>query len=268
MDALEGTITHHSSRSPLYFQAVLGADPITSGVNILPYAAVTLPSAMLAGFGTSKYGWYRPWFFVGFGAFAIAFGLLTRLDGGSSKAYWAGVQCIAAIGAGILTTTTLPCIQAPLAESDQAVATATWGFVRSFGGVWGVAIPAAVFNSRVNELVVTRLTDERMQALLSNGGAYALAAGGQVGTLTEGDPELMAQVRSIYVDSLSLSWYVALGFALLGFIISAVVKEVTLRTDLVTEFGLEERSKDRQDERKVTEGAGTTAGAGDIEPKS
>ena len=138
-----------------------------------------------------------------------------------------------------------PDIRNTLLWAHLLTRTRSW---RSFGGVWGVAIPAAVFNSRVNELVVTRLTDERMQALLSNGGAYALAAGGQVGTLTEGDPELMAQVRSIYVDSLSLSWYVALGFALLGFIISAVVKEVTLRTDLVTEFGLEERSKDRQDE--------------------
>lgn len=206
-------MTDYGAPSPLYFQAISGADPITSGVNILPYAAVTLPSAMIAGFGTSKYGRYRPWFFVGFGMFAIAFGLCTRLDGESPKAYWAGVQCIAGIGAGIMTTTTLPSTQAPLAESDQAVATATWGFVRSFGGVWGVAIPAAAFNSRVNALVATRLTDERMRALLSTGGAYALAARGQVATLTEGDPMLAAQVRGIYVDSLSLCWYVALGLA-------------------------------------------------------
>ncbi|RYO90018.1 hypothetical protein DL762_002913 [Monosporascus cannonballus] len=249
---------------PLYFQAVLGADPITSGVNILPYAAVTLPFAMIAGFGTSKYGRYRPWFFVGFAMFAVAFGLCTRLDGDSSKAYWAGVQCIAAVGAGIMTTTTLPCIQAPLAESDQAVATATWGFVRSFGGVWGVAIPAAVFNSRVNELAATRLTNERTRGLLSNGGAYALAAGGSVRTVTEGDPVLMVQVQSIYVDSLALCWYVALGFALLGFVLSAVVKEVTLRTDLVTEFGLEERYDNRyQKERGDAEGARIAVGDGD-----
>ncbi|RYP28941.1 hypothetical protein DL767_006976 [Monosporascus sp. MG133] len=229
---------------PLYFQAVKGADAITSGVNVLPYAAVTLPFAMVAGFGTSKWGRYRPWFFMGFGGFAIAFGLFTRLDGETTNAYWAGVQCIAAIGAGIITTTTLPCIQAPLAEADQAVATATWGFVRSFGGIWGVAIPAAVFNSKVNELVMTRLEgNEYMQDLLSNGGAYSLAAGGAIRSFTEGDPALAATVESIYVDSLSLSWYVAMGFALLGFILSIVVKEVALREDLVTEFGMKEHPK-------------------------
>ncbi|KAK7753917.1 hypothetical protein SLS62_004015 [Diatrype stigma] len=58
------------------------------------------------------------------------------------------------------------------------------------GGVLGVTIPAAAFSSRVNELVVMRLADERVRTLLSNGGAHALAAGGQVATVTKGDPML------------------------------------------------------------------------------
>lgn len=92
---------------------------------------------MGAGMGISKFGRYRPWFFLGTAAFAISFGLYSRLDENSSAAYWAGAQCIGAAGVGMLVTTTLPVIQAPLIESDQAVATATWGFIRSFGGVMG-----------------------------------------------------------------------------------------------------------------------------------
>jgi hypothetical protein len=225
---------------PLYFQAVLRTDATTSGVNILPLAAVAMPFAMLAGFGVSKFGRYRPWFFLGYALFAMSFGLFSRLDENSSTAYWAGSQCIGAATAGILTTTTLPCIQAPLSELDQAVATATWGFVRSFGGVWSVAIPAAIFNSQVNSLVAERLQDEQLRSLLSNGGAYALASGGRVGSITN-DPSLNARINSIYVDGLRSCWQVGLGFSLLGFIISAVVKEVTMRTRLETDFGMEER---------------------------
>ncbi|ETS82778.1 hypothetical protein PFICI_04654 [Pestalotiopsis fici W106-1] len=228
---------------PLYFQAVLRTDAITSGVNILPMAALAMPFAMIAGFGVSKFGRYRPWFFLGYALFAISFGLFSRLDEKSSTAYWAGSQCIGAAAAGILTTTTLPCIQAPLSEVDQAVATATWGFVRSFGGVWGVAIPAAIFNSQVNSLVQERLQDKQLQSLLSNGGAYALASGGQIGTITS-DPLVNSQVNSIFVDSLRLCWQVGIGFSLLGFFVSAVVKEVAMRTHLETDFGLEERRKE------------------------
>jgi hypothetical protein len=223
---------------PLYFQAVLNTGPTVSGVNMIPICVVAMPFAMAAGVGVSKWGRYRPWFFVGTALLAICFGLLTRLDENTTSAYWAGVECIGAAGLGILTTTTLPAIQAPLVETDQAVSTATWGFVRSFGGVWGVAIPAAVFNSRVNQLVAG-INNPSIRAQLSNGGAYGLAAVGGDDVTAGWDPQEKAQVIGIYVDGLQRCWQVALGFALLGFLLCFVVKEVTLRTHLKTDFGLE-----------------------------
>lgn len=124
-----------------------------SGVDILSLAAVSMPFAIIAAVFVTKSGHYREWFFAGMGLSAVGYGLLSRLDETSATAYWAGAQCICAAGLGVLTTTTLPAIQAPLSEVDQAITTATWGFVWSFGGIWGVAIPAAVFNSHVNHLV-------------------------------------------------------------------------------------------------------------------
>ena len=76
--------------------------------------------------------------------------------------------------------------------------------MRSFGGIWGIAIPATIFNSRINQLVTMRLTDEHLCAMLSNGCAYTLAAGGLVHTITEEHPALEGQVRGIYVDGRSL----------------------------------------------------------------
>ncbi|OTA69320.1 MFS general substrate transporter [Hypoxylon sp. EC38] len=213
---------------PLYFQAVLEADPVTSGVDLLPTVIVSMPFAILAGVGLSKFGRYRPWHFIGVGLFASSFGLFSLLDENSSRAYSAGIQCIGAAGAGILTTTTLPAAQSPLEEQDQAVATATWAFIRSFG---------AIFNSRVNE-ISGRLQNETLQNMLTNGGAYGLASG----------PSLKTQVKSIYVDSLRLCWQVGVGFSLLGFFAALVVKEIPMRTELGTEFGIETGEKQKNKE--------------------
>ncbi|KAK7750072.1 hypothetical protein SLS62_008065 [Diatrype stigma] len=132
-------------------------------------------------------------------------------------------------------------IQAALDESDTAVATATWGFVRSFGGIWGVAIPSAIFNSNVDKLLV-RINNTEMRNMLRNGGAYSLASGAFMSSLNS-DPELKTQVKSVYVDSLKLCWQVGLSFALLGFLVALAVKEIPMRTELQTQFGMEEQRK-------------------------
>ncbi|KAI1342715.1 multidrug resistance protein Fnx1 [Xylariaceae sp. FL0016] len=223
---------------PVYFQGVLSTGPTRSGVNLLPLPIVTMPFAILAGVGTTKFGRYRPFFFIGTGLLAIAYGLFTRLDSDTSTAYWAGIECIVSAGLGVLTTTTWPAVQAPLEEVDQAISTAAWGFVRSFGYVWGVAIPAAIFNSRVNQLVGA-IADPGVRDSLVNGGAYELASLGGGTSNQDWDPELRDQITTIYVKSLQRCWQVGIGFALLGFLLSFVVKDVPLRDHLETEYGLE-----------------------------
>lgn len=236
---------------PVYFQGVLATGPTQSGVNLLPLPFVTMPFAILAGVGTTKYGRYRPFFFAGTALLALSFGLFSRLDEGSSTAYWAGVECICAAGLGVLTTTTWPAVQAPLEEVDQAISTAAWGFVRSFGYVWGAAIPAAIFNARVNELASAEISDPAVLESLLNGGAYELASIGGGTAAQDWGPELRTAITSIYVRALKRCWQVAMGFALLGFLVSFVVKDVPLREELETEYGLEDSSAKKDSETKM-----------------
>lgn len=226
---------------PIYFQAVLGTSAFHSGVNILPTSAVCMPFTIVSGGIMTKLGRYRPLLIVGFAFFPLAIGLFTRLDRDSSTGYWAGVQIIGALAIGIITPVTLPTILTPLPESDVAVATATWAFMRGFGTIWGAAIPLAVFNTKADSLAAILLRDnEDARALLSNGGAYTLAAGGSLyATLgLDDNPSLMATVKDIYVNSLRLCWQVGLTFALLGFLLTFLAKELPMRTELETEFGL------------------------------
>ncbi|KAI1822719.1 multidrug resistance protein Fnx1 [Xylaria intraflava] len=228
---------------PVYFQSVLEKTPIDSGVGLLPSAIGTLPFAVIAGTALSKWGRYRPWHFIGFALCAIGYGLLTRLDSNTNTGYWIGIQLIVAAGLGVLFTTTLPAIQAPLPEADTAVTTATWGFLRSFGGVWGVAIPSSIFNSHVNSLL-SRISDPALRERLANGGAYSLASKQFIQSFN-GDPELKATVVGIYTDALKLLWQVGIGFSLLGFVLALVIKEIPLRQELNTEFGIDTKEKEK-----------------------
>ncbi|KAI9649991.1 hypothetical protein NHQ30_000004 [Ciborinia camelliae] len=235
---------------PIYFQAVLRASAFRSGINILPTAAVFIPFTIMSGGIMTKLGRYRPLLMVGFAILPIAFGLFTRLTQNSTTGYWAGTQIIGALAIGIITPVTLPTILTPLAESEVAVATATWAFMRGFGTIWGAAIPLVVFNSKANSLVAARLHDnETARDLLANGGAYTLASGGSVYSALSLDdnPNLEAIVKGIYVDSLKLCWQVGLAFALLGFLLTFLAKELSMRTELETEFGLAGESSKKID---------------------
>jgi len=237
---------------PLYFQGVLGASPIESGVYILPTAIAAMPCGIAAGVLLSKYGRYRPIHFFGCVMLAISFGLFSRLDQNSSTGYWLGIQFIEAAGVGVLLPTTLPAIQAPLSEKDTAVITSTWGFLRSFGGVWGIAIPSAVFNSRVNQLV-HRVDSPELQKSMMNGGAYALASGSFLHSL-DATPIIKAQVLSVYVDSLKLLWDVGIGFCCLCFVIALLIREIPMRESLDTEFGLEGKKQGEKSQSKLEAG--------------
>lgn len=228
---IQSMLTYWSSYYlPVYFQAVLEATPTRSGVDVLPSVFVAMPFAMAAGVGLSALNRFKPFMYFGFALLASGYGMLSLLDQTSSTAYWAAAQGMAAAGTGMLMPVTLPAIQAPLAESDQAIATGAWGFVRSFGGIWGVAIPTAAFNSEVNALLY-RVSDESVRNLLADGGAYSLATRNFMRSLNS-QQTLKSQVLSVYVDSLQLVWQVGIGFSLLGFVITVIVRGIPLREKL------------------------------------
>ena len=222
---------------PLYFQSLKNASPTASGVYMLPTAIAAMPFAIFAGIALSKLGKYKPLMFMGCIFLSVSFGLFSMLDASSTTAFWIGIQFLEAAGVGILLPTTLPAIQAPLEDADTAVITATWGFLRAFGGVWGISIPAAIFNSRVNQLV-QRVQAPKVQQLLVNGGAYAKASREFIHSL-DSEPVVKAQVIGVYTDALQLTWQVGIGFAVLAFLTVFILKEVPMREHLETDFGLD-----------------------------
>lgn len=224
---------------PIYFQTVLGSSPARSGVQLLPSIVIAIPAAIVAVLLLTKFGKYKPLHLAGFALNTIGLGLFTLLDKDSSTVEWVIFQIIAAGGSGFVLNTLLPACQTPLAESDQAAATASWSFVRSFGNIWGVAIPAAIFNSRFSQLS-SRITDASVAAQFSHGNAYSHASASFLDTF---EPEMKTEIVSVYSDSLKQVWQISVVFSGISFLLVFVEKQIKMRTELETEFGIDEGKK-------------------------
>jgi hypothetical protein len=163
-----------------------------------------IPLAGFAGWFLSRYGLYIPLHYCGFAFLAIGAGLFSTLSATSSRASWIGYQILPSSGAGLIFTASLPSTLAALKETDVAVATATYSFVRSFGFVWGVTIAGVAFNDRINSNLGL-IQDESVRALLKNGAPYKFAADG-AGMRGIADQAVRMQVVDVYTKALRIVW--------------------------------------------------------------
>lgn len=228
---------------PIYFQAVLLYSAERSGVSLLPMSLVSIPGSAAAAMVVSRWGKFRWVHLVGESIFTVGLGLFALQSPGTTVAEWATFQSIAALGGGMVLDTLLPAFQAPVPESDQAAATAAWAFIRTVGGVWGVAVPAAIFNNRVDQLADT-ISDASVRQVLVGGGAYQYGSASFVGSIPE---PVRGQVRAVYSEALKAVFLAAVAFGGVACLLFLVEKDVELRTQLTTEYGLLE-----SDERKAS----------------
>jgi MFS family permease len=77
---------------PIYFQSILGASPIKSGVDNLPLVLAAAPFAVAGGVVVAKTGRAQQAMFVGSMLSTVAIGLIYTLDIGTSTGKWVGYQ--------------------------------------------------------------------------------------------------------------------------------------------------------------------------------
>ncbi|KAK3369915.1 major facilitator superfamily domain-containing protein [Podospora didyma] len=219
---------------PVFFQSVALYSPSRAGYSILPQAVAGVPGAIIAAISLSRWGKYRPIHFGGFALSTLGMGLLSLQNVDTTIPQWAAYQIVIALGIGSVIDTLLPAFQAPVSEADQAAATSTWGFVRAFGTIWGVAVPAVIFNNRIDEQLAS-VSDPAARALLGGGGAYQLASASFV---QQFPAAVQLEIRNLYASSLHRVFWVGAIFAGLATLLVLLEREVPLRKQLETEFGI------------------------------
>ncbi|KAI9828634.1 MAG: hypothetical protein M1832_001737 [Thelocarpon impressellum] len=242
---------------PLYFQGVIGATPLLSGVYLLPFALMLSASAAVTGVVIRKTGRYLETIWFGMAVMTLGFGLFIDLDAHSSWAKIILYQIVAGIGVGPNFQATLIALQSLVPPRDIATATATFGFTRNLATSISVVIGGVVFQNGMQSQLpeLERSLGPDTARLL--GGA---SAGANIRAINDLPGPAREVARVAFATSLRKLWilYVCLGAAGLG--ISFFIGKQTLdkqhheaRTGLEAE---EERRRAAKEKRaRAPEGA-------------
>ena len=124
---------------------MLAVDAYNAGICLLPIILALLLGAIIGGLLLSKFGRYKPVLVFCFALVVIGFGVFTLLNENSSTSAWVGFRMLESFGVGFGMGAMLPALLIPLTDRDTALATATWGFMRSFGVMWGIAVAGTIY---------------------------------------------------------------------------------------------------------------------------
>ncbi|KAF2194168.1 MFS general substrate transporter [Zopfia rhizophila CBS 207.26] len=219
---------------PPFFQAVKGSSPTQSGIEVLPTTLVIVILAAIGGPLLTYFGKYRPIHQCGFAAMTLSFGLCTILAKDTPVRAWVMFQLFIAVGSGIIVSTTLPAVLVELPDRANGAAAGSWAFLRGTGSLFGVAIPGTVFNVRFTSLLST-VTNPEARAQLANGQAYQRGSSAFVSKFGE---LVKQQIIRVFTESLKCVWIVFAVLAGVGFALTFWERQVKLRKELDTEFGL------------------------------
>ncbi|GAB7353926.1 hypothetical protein MBLNU459_g4534t1 [Dothideomycetes sp. NU459] len=245
---------------PLYFQSILGASALFSGVLLLPLAIGMTFSAALTGWAISATGRYTIFVRVGFGLMTLGSGLLTILP--HSRGSWARIvifQLILAAGIGPNFHALLVALQTSVKISDAGTAAATFGFVRNLATSMGLVIAGVVFQSAMHKQypALDASLGPALATTLANGGAESSVF--YVDTLPE---EQKTVARNAYYSSLRDVWILQTAFAAAGLICICFIKGQQFSQEHETvETGLdveERRAEQVKEERQRNRAGGQT----------
>ncbi|KZM24460.1 uncharacterized protein EKO05_0001973 [Ascochyta rabiei] len=205
---------------PLYFQAVLGATPILSGVYLLPTAIALSIFSICTGITIRKTGQYRP--IIWFGMFMMTLGTGLFIDLGAHSS-WAKIiiyQVIAGIGVGPNFQAPLIAMQSLVPKRDIATATATFGFVRNLGSAISVVVGSVIFQNEMKSQQPSLRASLGEQTAASFGGG---AAGANVGLINSLPGPQKAVAREAFAQSLSKIWILYAVIGAVGLLISLLI---------------------------------------------
>ncbi|KJZ77361.1 hypothetical protein HIM_03085 [Hirsutella minnesotensis 3608] len=237
---------------PLYFQAVMGATSLLSGVYLLPFVLSLSIVSTATGFIIKKTGNYKLPIMIGLFIMTLGFGLLTDLGDDRNWAKIIIFQIIAGIGVGPNFQAPLIALQANVEPRDIGAATASFSFLRQLGTSISVAIGGVIFNNEMQKqhdglarLVGPELAD-------TFGASNAAASVHVVSTLP---PAERVVVQNAYWNALQKMYIAYTCFIFVGFIISFFIQQMKLsKTHTEHKTGLaslKHRTEDKKGEKRA-----------------
>ncbi|EGR47577.1 uncharacterized protein TRIREDRAFT_108893 [Trichoderma reesei QM6a] len=210
---------------PLYFQAVLGATSLLSGVYILPYVLALSITSALTGVFIKKTGNYKIPIVSGLTIMTLGFGLFIDLG---AKANWAKIiifQIIAGIGVGPNFQSPLIALQTNVEPRDIGAATASFQFLRQLGTSTSVVIGGVIFDNEMQKQQAQLIRELGPDLASKLSGSEAASSVFLVASL-KGHQREVAQTA--YWNAMQKMFIAYTCFVFVGLLISFFVKQKTL----------------------------------------
>ncbi|KAF2766909.1 putative major facilitator superfamily transporter [Teratosphaeria nubilosa] len=220
---------------PLYFQAILGATPILSGVYLLPTALSLAFTSIGTGVFIRKTGMFLPPMYFGMIMMVAGYGAFIDLSAHSGWGKIIGFQIIAGLGIGPIFQSPIIALQAHVNPRDIGTATATLGFVRQLATATSVVIGEVVFQNHMKKYSaqLTQVLGPQLAKQLGGG-----SAGANVDIIDGLSTSEKSVVREDFAKSLSTMWIMYCAFAAAGvFCVLFVRKKVLSRQHEETKTG-------------------------------
>lgn len=244
---------------PLYFQTVLLATPILSGVYVLPLVLALSVVSAGTGIVMKKTGRYRECIIAGMFFMTLGFGLFIDLQPYASWSRIVIFQLIAGTGVGPNFQAPLVAFQANIRPADMATATATFGFIRQLSTSMSVVLGTVVYQNIMGQQAekLTAAIGSKLTAEIST--SFAGASKTLIETL---DPHQKTVVLEAFTFALSRMWIFYTCIGGVGFVLSCFIRpRVLSKTHTIQKTGLAQQEKARQeliDSQRKAEGKSET----------
>ncbi|OAA46957.1 multidrug resistance protein fnx1 [Metarhizium rileyi] len=213
---------------PLYFQAVMGASSLLSGVYLLPFVLSLSITSASVGVVIKRTGNYKIPIMFGLTVMTLGFGLLVDLGDDRNWAKIIIFQIIAGIGVGPNFQSPLIALQTNVEPRDIGSATASFGFLRQLGTSISVVIGGVIFNNQMQAQSSALQRELGPQLASMFDGSRAAASVHIVSTLQGHDA---AVVQNAYWNALQKMYILFTCSAFVGLLLSFAIKQKKLSKD-------------------------------------
>ncbi len=208
---------------PSYLQYVDGVSATASGLRTLPMVAGLFVMSILSGQVVGKTGRYKYFPVVGTAVMAVGLGLMSTMGRGTGIWRESLYMLILGMGIGLSMQVLTIVVQNTVPYSDLGTATSGVTFFRTLGSTFGTAIFGTLYNNQIGPNL--------REALAKVPGVPAAAA--QSPQALRKLPEAQANpIIDAYATSIDYVFRWVVPVAIVGFLVSWLLKEVPLRDSI------------------------------------
>ncbi|TCD70608.1 hypothetical protein EIP91_002638 [Steccherinum ochraceum] len=233
---------------PAYYQACKDASPIRSAVLMLSMALVTSPTTIIGSVSVNVTQKYRPQLWIAWVIYVAGIGSLISIHADSSLALSVGLTVLVAFGSGIIYTGVYYPVLAPLPVSQNAAAISFLSFLRTFAGVWGIAIGATILQNELSRRLPDAFLAEIAAGNTGSASSSAQLAYSIIPIIRTLPEPLKHEVRVAFADGVSRIWIVMTALGAAGLASSFLMRDVPMQKIVDPKWVLENKAASTSDE--------------------